>query len=169
MAHLSQDPALIEAFEKNLDIHRSTAAQSIRYSLRRCDALQRSRAKAVNFGVIYGISAFGLSSDLKISRNEAQQYIDDYFRKHPRVKEYMDRMVAECREKGYVTTMHGRRRKIGEIHASNYMTRQLGERLAMNTPVQGYSGGYHEARYDRDLPQAADGDPGSFRRSSGTR
>ena len=99
--------------------------------------LQRSRAKAVNFGVIYGISAFGLSSDLKISRNEAQKYIDDYFLKHPKVKEYMDRMVAECREKGFVTTMHGRRRKIGEIYASNYMTRQLGERLAMNTPVQG--------------------------------
>ncbi len=137
MAHLSQDPALIEAFEKNLDIHRSTAARVFDIPSEDVTPLQRSRAKAVNFGVIYGISAFGLSSDLKISRNEAQQYIDDYFRKHPRVKEYMDRMVAECREKGYVTTMHGRRRKIGEIHASNYMTRQLGERLAMNTPVQG--------------------------------
>lgn len=137
MAHLSQDPALIEAFEKNLDIHRSTASRVFDVPQDEVTPLQRSRAKAVNFGVIYGISAFGLSSDLKITRNEAQKYIDDYFLKHPGVKNYMDRMVAECREKGYVTTMSGRRRKIGEIYASNYMTRQLGERLAMNTPVQG--------------------------------
>ncbi len=123
--------------------------------------LQRSRAKAVNFGVIYGISAFGLSSDLKISRKEAQQYIDDYFRKHPKVKEYMDRMVEECRENGFVTTMSGRRRKINEIHASNYMTRQLGERLAMNTPVQGTAADIMKLamteayrRLGREIPEA---------------
>lgn len=137
MAHLSGDPALIESFEQNRDIHQSTAARVFDIAEEDVTPLQRSRAKAVNFGVIYGISAFGLSSDLKISRAEAQQYIDDYFKKHPQVKEYMDRMVAECRENGFVTTMQGRRRKIPEIHASNYMTRQLGERLAMNTPVQG--------------------------------
>ncbi len=137
MAHLSEDAGLIEAFSNNMDIHQSTAARVFDIAADEVTPLQRSRAKAVNFGVIYGISAFGLSSDLKISRNEAQQYIDDYFRKHPYVKEFMARMVDECKEKGYVTTMHGRRRKISEIHASNYMTRQLGERLAMNTPVQG--------------------------------
>lgn len=137
MAHLSEDPGLIEAFEKNMDIHQSTAARVFDVPPQDVTPLQRSRAKAVNFGVIYGISAFGLSSDLKISRNEAQKYIDDYFRKHPYVKDFMDRMVEECKENGYVTTMHGRKRKISEIHASNYMTRQLGERLAMNTPVQG--------------------------------
>ncbi len=137
MAHLSEDPALIESFEKNMDIHQSTAARVFDIPAEDVTPLQRSRAKAVNFGVIYGISAFGLSSDLKITRKEAQQYIDDYFLKHPQVKRYMDRMVEECRDQGFVTTMSGRRRKISEIHASNYMTKQLGERLAMNTPVQG--------------------------------
>lgn len=137
MAHLSGDPALIESFENRMDIHQSTAARVFDVAPEDVTPLQRSRAKAVNFGVIYGISAFGLSSDLKISRKEAQQYIDDYFLKHPQVKQYMDRMVEECRENGFVTTMSGRRRKINEIHASNYMTKQLGERLAMNTPVQG--------------------------------
>lgn len=169
MAHLSQDPALIEAFEKNLDIHRSTAARVFDIPSEDVTPLQRSRAKAVNFGVIYGISAFGLSSDLKISRNEAQQYIDDYFRKHPRVKEYMDRMVAECREKGYVTTMHGRRRKIGEIHASNYMTRQLGERLAMNTPVQGTAADIMKLAMIETYRRLRTEIPEAFRRSSGTR
>ena len=99
--------------------------------------IQRSSAKAVNFGVIYGISSFGLAGDLKISRKEAQNYIDEYFSKHPKVKEYMDSCVEECKNNGYVTTILGRRRYINEIHASNYITRQLGERLAMNTPVQG--------------------------------
>ena len=120
-----------------MDIHQSTASRVFDVSPEDVTPLQRSRAKAVNFGVIYGISAFGLSSDLKITRNEAQKYIDDYFRKHPYVKDFMERMVEKCKEKGYVTTMHGRKRRISEIHASNYMTRQLGERLAMNTPVQG--------------------------------
>ena len=137
MAHLSGDSALIDSFEQHSDIHTMTASRVFRVPAEDVTPLQRSRAKAVNFGVIYGISAFGLSEDLKISRKEAQEYIDDYFRAHPGVKDYMNSMVEFCREHNYVTTLLGRRRYISEIHASNFMTRQLGERLAMNTPVQG--------------------------------
>lgn len=137
MAHLSGDSALIDSFEQHSDIHTMTASRVFRVPPEDVTPLQRSRAKAVNFGVIYGISAFGLSEDLKISRKEAQEYIDDYFRVHPGVKDYMNSMVEFCREHNYVTTLLGRRRYISEIHASNFMTRQLGERLAMNTPVQG--------------------------------
>ena len=137
MAHLSEDPALLKAFEDNSDIHTVTAARVFHVDEADVTPLQRSRAKAVNFGVIYGISAFGLSEDLKISRKEAQEYIDGYFRAHPGVKSYMDSMVEFCRANNYVSTIMGRRRYISEIHASNFMTRQLGERLAMNTPVQG--------------------------------
>lgn len=137
MAHLSGDKALIDSFEQQSDIHTITASRVFGVPVEDVTPLQRSRAKAVNFGVIYGISAFGLSEDLKISRKEAQAYIDDYFRAHPGVKAYMDSMVEFCKEHNYVTTLLGRRRYISEIHASNFMTRQLGERLAMNTPVQG--------------------------------
>lgn len=137
MAHLSGDSALMDSFEQESDIHTITASRVFGTPIEDVTPLQRSRAKAVNFGVIYGISAFGLSEDLKISRKEAQEYIDDYFRAHPGVKKYMDSMVKFCKENNYVTTLLGRRRYISEIHASNFMTRQLGERLAMNTPVQG--------------------------------
>lgn len=137
MAHLSGDSALMDSFEQESDIHTITASHVFGTPIEDVTPLQRSRAKAVNFGVIYGISAFGLSEDLKISRKEAQEYIDDYFRAHPGVKRYMDSMVEFCKENNYVTTLLGRRRYISEIHASNFMTRQLGERLAMNTPVQG--------------------------------
>lgn len=137
MAHLSGDSALMNSFEQESDIHTITASRVFSTPIEDVTPLQRSRAKAVNFGVIYGISAFGLSEDLKISRKEAQEYIDDYFRAHPGVKKYMDSMVEFCKENNYVTTLLGRRRYISEIHASNFMTRQLGERLAMNTPVQG--------------------------------
>ncbi|MGN1349602.1 MAG: DNA polymerase I [Anaerovoracaceae bacterium] len=137
MAHLSGDEALLQAFRQGDDIHTITAARVFHTAMEDVTPLQRSRAKAVNFGVIYGISAFGLSEDLRISRKEAQQYIDDYFAAHPGVKAYMNDMVEFCRENGYVSTILGRRRYISEIHASNFMTRQLGERLAMNTPVQG--------------------------------
>ena len=137
MAHLSGDEALLQAFRQGDDIHTITASRVFHTAMEDVTPLQRSRAKAVNFGVIYGISAFGLSEDLRISRKEAQQYIDDYFAAHPGVKAYMNDMVEFCRENGYVSTILGRRRYISEIHASNFMTRQLGERLAMNTPVQG--------------------------------
>jgi DNA polymerase I len=99
--------------------------------------LQRSNAKAVNFGVIYGMSGFGLSTELNISRKEAEMYIGEYFKKYTKVKEFLDGLVASCKEKGYVTTIMKRKRIIPEINASNYMVRQLGERLAMNSPIQG--------------------------------
>ena len=137
MAHLSDDPALKDAFINNLDIHTSTASRVFGVPLDEVSSLQRRRAKAVNFGVIYGISAFGLSKDLKISRKEAATYIDDYFSKHPFVKQFMNDIAEYCKSTGYVVTMHGRRRNINEITASNRVTRQLGERLAANTPVQG--------------------------------
>jgi len=98
---------------------------------------QRNGAKAVNFGIIYGMSSFGLSEELSITRKDAERYIDGYFEKHEAVKEYLDRCVAEARAKGYSTTLLGRRRPIPEISASQYMVRQFGERLAMNSPVQG--------------------------------
>lgn len=137
LAHLSEDPALIEAFEKGADIHRATAARVFGVPESEVTPLQRSNAKAVNFGVIYGMSGFGLASELNISRKMAESYIDEYFSKHAKVKEYMDRQVAECRVNGYVTTIMNRKRLIPEINASNYVQRQAGERLAMNTPIQG--------------------------------
>ncbi len=137
MAHLSGDDALIESFAQNSDIHTSTAARVFNTVPEDVTPLQRSRAKAVNFGVIYGMSAFGLSEDLKIPIAEAKEYIDQYFHKHPKVKAYMEDMVKFCREHNYVATLKGRRRNIAEINSPNFTTRQMGERLAMNTPVQG--------------------------------
>lgn len=137
MAHLSGDEAMIESFEQDKDIHTITASRVFDVPEEDVTPLQRSRAKAVNFGVIYGISSFGLSRDIDIPVKEAQQYIDAYFEKHPGVRRYMEECVEFCRAHGYVRTIAGRRRNIPEIHARNYITRQLGERLAMNSPVQG--------------------------------
>ena len=138
LAHLSGDPALIEDFKSGADIHRRTAARV--FGLSNDDEVsieQRSGAKAVNFGIIYGMSSFGLSEELSITRKDAERYIEDYFRQHEAVKAYMDGCVAEVKEKGYSATILGRRRAIPEIASSQYMIRQLGERLAMNSPVQG--------------------------------
>lgn len=137
LAHMSEDPVLIGAFNEGQDIHRLTASRVLGVPEDEITPLQRSRAKAVNFGVIYGMSSFGLSSELHITRKEAEQYINDYFEKHAKVKEFMDRQVAECKEQGFVRTIMGRKRPVKEIHAGNYMVRQLGERLAMNSPIQG--------------------------------
>lgn len=137
LAHMSEDPALIAAFNNGEDIHRTTAANVLGVPPEDITIEERSRAKAVNFGVIYGMSAFGLSSELHITRKEADEYIKAYFEKHAAVKEYMDKLVDLCREQGYVSTIMGRKRYIQEIGASNYMVRQLGERLAMNSPIQG--------------------------------
>lgn len=137
LAHMSGDEALIDAFNKGQDIHRATAARVMGIAEDQITSEERSSAKAVNFGVIYGMSSFGLSSELNISRKEAENYIKEYFNKHQAVKEYMDAQVALCKEKGYVTTILGRKRYIKEIGASNFMVRQMGERLAMNTPIQG--------------------------------
>ncbi len=137
LAHLSGDPALIEAFNTGEDIHKLTAARVLGVPEDQITIADRTKAKAVNFGVIYGMSAFGLSSELNISRKEADQYIKAYFEKHTKVKEYMDGQVASAKELGYATTIFGRKRFIPEITASNFMVRQLGERLAMNSPIQG--------------------------------
>lgn len=137
LAHLSGDESLIEDFRQGADIHRRTAARVFDVAEDDVTPLQRSSAKAVNFGVIYGQSGFGLSEGLGISMKDAKKYIDDYFEKHVAVKEYLDKSVADAKLNGYVTTVMGRRRDIPEINASNFMVRQAGERLAMNTPIQG--------------------------------
>ncbi len=137
LAHLSEDQVLIDAFNAGEDIHKLTASRVLGVPFDDVTLEQRSRAKAVNFGVIYGMSSFGLSEELSISRKEADDYIKEYFRKHEKVKEYMDGQIESCRKLGYSTTMLGRRRAIHEIHASSFNVRQLGERLAMNTPIQG--------------------------------
>jgi len=137
MAHLSGDPALIEAFNNGEDIHRKTASRVFGIDYDKVTKLDRSRAKAVNFGIIYGMSGFGLAQDIHVSRKEAEQYIADYFEKHKDVKAYMDGQVEHAKETGYSETILGRRRYIPEIRSGNFMVRQLGERLAMNSPIQG--------------------------------
>lgn len=137
LAHMSQDSALIEAFNEGTDIHSSTAAKVFGIPAEEITLQQRSSAKAINFGVIYGMSSFGLSTELNISRKEAEKYINDYFEKHPKVKEFMDKQIEHCRQTGYVETIEGRKRYIKEINGSAYMVRQMGERLAMNSPIQG--------------------------------
>lgn len=137
MAHLSGDENLIDAFNRGDDIHRNTAARVFNLDYDEVTPLDRSRAKAVNFGVIYGMSGFGLSEELKITRKQADNYIKDYFDKHKAVKDYLDSQVAYCKENGYTETITGRKRYIHEINASNSMTRQFGERLAKNSPIQG--------------------------------
>ena len=137
LAHLSQDKNLVDAFNNGEDIHKMTASRVLGIPADQVTVGDRSRAKAVNFGVIYGMSGFGLSEELNITRKEAEAYIAEYFNKHEKVKEYMDGQIACARETGYSETILGRKRAIHEISASAYMVRQLGERLAMNSPIQG--------------------------------
>ena len=137
LAHMSDDPVLIDAFNNGEDIHRATASNVLGIPEEEITPEERSRAKAVNFGVIYGMSAFGLSTNLNITREDADDYIKAYFAKHEKVREFMDHSVAFCKDNGYVETMFGRKRYIKEIGASQYMVRQIGERLAMNSPIQG--------------------------------
>lgn len=137
LAHMSGDENLINAFNNGEDIHRTTAARVFDIPYDKVTKLDRSRAKAVNFGVVYGMSGFGLAEEIHVSRREAEQYIAEYFVKHPDVKKFMDEQIKFCKENRYSKTILGRRRYINEINSSNYMTRQLGERLAMNSPIQG--------------------------------
>ena len=137
LAHLSQDEQLIEAYKLDEDIHRITASKVFNTPFEEVTDLQRRNAKAVNFGIVYGISSFGLSQDLSISPKEAAAYIKQYFGTYPKVKEYLDNLVASAKEKGYVTTMFGRKRPIPELSSSNFMQRAFGERIAMNSPIQG--------------------------------
>ena len=137
LASMSGDEALIEAYRENRDIHRTTAARVFHTPFEEVTDLQRRNAKAVNFGIVYGISSFGLSQNLSISRSEAKEYIDEYFRMFPGIKTFLDQEVADAKEKGYSVTMFGRRRPIPELKSSNFMQRQFGERVAMNAPIQG--------------------------------
>lgn len=137
MAHLSGDQGLLDAFAKGQDIHKATAAEVFSVPMGKVSANQRRHAKAINFGLIYGMSAFGLARQLDIGRNEAQQYIEQYFARYPGVKAYMDETRALAAEQGYVETLFGRRLYLPEIKASNGMRRQAAERTAINAPMQG--------------------------------
>ena len=137
LASLSKDEKLIEAYRKDADIHRVTASEVFHVPLEEVTPELRRNAKAVNFGIVYGISAFGLSEGLSISRQEAKEYIERYFTSYPKVKEYLDGEVAFAREHSFVKTLFGRRRPLPEIHASNFMRRSFSERVAMNAPIQG--------------------------------
>lgn len=137
MAHLSGDPALRQAFLDGEDVHTATAAKVFGVAPEEVTREQRRRAKTANFGIIYGISAFGLATRLRIPRGEAKELIEGYFTHYPGVKEYMERVVAEARERGYVETIFGRRRYLADIRSNNSMTRSLAERNAINAPIQG--------------------------------
>ncbi|MBQ2705924.1 MAG: DNA polymerase I [Agathobacter sp.] len=137
LAHMSGDEKLIEAYNSGQDIHSTTASQVFHVPFEEVTPLLRRNAKAVNFGIVYGISAFGLSQDLDISRKEAQDYIDRYFETYPKIKEFIDKTVADAKESGKTTTIYGRIRPIPELTSSNFMQRQFGERVAMNAPIQG--------------------------------
>lgn len=137
LAHMSDDKQLIEAYKMDEDIHRITASKVFHTPFEEVTDLQRRNAKAVNFGIVYGISSFGLSQDLSISKKEAAAYIEQYFETYPEVKRFLDGMVEDAKKNGYVTTMYGRRRPIPELSSSNFMQRSFGERVAMNSPIQG--------------------------------
>lgn len=137
LAHMSGDAALIAAYQADEDIHAITASQVFDVPLDQVDSTLRRKAKAVNFGIVYGISSFGLGQDLDISRKEAEGYIEKYFATYGKVKEFLDRTVEDAKKNGYTVTIFGRRRPIPELASSNFMTRSFGERAAMNAPVQG--------------------------------
>lgn len=137
LAHLSSDKALIDAFNNGEDIHKLTAMKVFGVNSEDVTPLLRSRAKAINFGVIYGMSGFGLSENLDISMKEADNYIKDYFKKYESVKKYMDDEIKRVKSSGFSTTIFGRKRYIGDINATNFMVRKAAERLAMNSPIQG--------------------------------
>ncbi len=137
LAHMSGDEQLIEAYRMDQDIHRITASKVFHTPFDQVTELQRRNAKAVNFGIVYGISSFGLSQDLSISKKEAAEYIEQYFATYPGVKTFLDKLVADAKSRGYVTTMFGRRRPVPELSSSNFMQRSFGERVAMNSPIQG--------------------------------
>ncbi|MCL2873672.1 MAG: DNA polymerase I [Defluviitaleaceae bacterium] len=159
LAHMSGDETLIDAFNNGQDIHKLTASQVFHVPLDDVTDSQRSAAKAVNFGIVYGIGAFSLSKDIGVTVKEAEMYIIGYFRKYPNVKKYMDEMVASAKQTGYAATIFNRRRFIPEIHSSNFIQRSFGERVAMNMPIQGTAAdiiklamiGVHRAFSERNL------------------
>ena len=137
LAHMSGDKRLIGAYQQAEDIHAITASEVFHVPLNEVTSLQRRNAKAVNFGIVYGISSFGLSEGLSISRKEASEYIEKYFETYPGVKVFLDKLVADAKETGYAVSMFGRRRPVPELKSSNFMQRSFGERAAMNSPIQG--------------------------------
>jgi DNA polymerase-1 len=137
LAHVSKCENMINAFNSGEDLHSSTAAKIYGIDVNEVTKDQRRMAKAVNFGIVYGISSFGLSEDLSITRKEAAQYIENYFKTYPGIKTFLDDTVAHAKEHGYVTTLFGRRRPVPELSSSNFMQRSFGERVAMNAPIQG--------------------------------
>lgn len=137
LAHMSEDERLIDAYKQDSDIHKITASNVFHVPMDEVTDLQRRNAKAVNFGIVYGISSFGLSQDLSISRKEAAEYINKYFETYPGVKVYLDKLVSDGKENGFVSTLFGRKRPIPELSSGNFMQRSFGERVAMNSPLQG--------------------------------
>lgn len=137
LASMSGDERLIEAYRSHADIHRTTASQVFHIPFEEVTDLQRRNAKAVNFGIVYGISSFGLSEDLSISRKEAAAYIEQYFETYPQVKQFIDSLVKDAKKNGYAVTLYGRRRPVPELFSSNFIQRSFGERVAMNSPIQG--------------------------------
>ena len=137
LASISGDKHMIEAFKEGQDIHKQAASKVFKTPIEEVTKEQRSNAKAVNFGIVYGISEFGLGEQLGISRKQAKKYIDEYLEQYAGIKEFMDNIKEEAKEKGYVETMFHRRRYIPELKSKNYMVRQFGARAAMNTPIQG--------------------------------
>ncbi len=137
LAHMSGDENLIHAYQAAQDIHKMTASQVFHIPFEEVTSLQRRNAKAVNFGIVYGISSFGLSQDLSITKKEAAQYIASYFETYPGIKQFLDRLVTDAKEQGFVSTMYGRRRPVPELTSGNFMQRSFGERVAMNAPIQG--------------------------------
>ena len=137
MAHLSSDPGLLKAFRDNVDVHQATAAEVFNVPYGEVDGDHRRAAKAINFGLMYGMSAFGLARQLSIGRVEAQAYMDTYFMRYPAVQEFMEKTREQAREQGYVSTLFGRRLYLPDIKASNMQRRQGAERAAINAPMQG--------------------------------
>ncbi|MBQ0059828.1 MAG: DNA polymerase I, partial [Lachnospiraceae bacterium] len=137
LAHMSGDEALIDAYRSSKDIHALTASQVFKVPFEEVTPLQRRNAKAVNFGIIYGISSFGLSQGLSISPKEAEKYIKDYFAAYPSIHAFIQGMVEDAKKTGYATSLYGRRRPIPELSSGNFMQRSFGERAAMNSPIQG--------------------------------
>lgn len=137
LAALSKDENMLDAFKNNIDIHTKTASEVFDTDLDKVTKLQRSNAKAVNFGIVYGISDYGLSQDLNISRKQAKEYIDNYLESYPNINQYMKDIIEQAKEKGYVETLFNRRRYVPELQSKNFTIRSFGERIALNTPIQG--------------------------------
>jgi DNA polymerase-1 len=136
---LSKDQSLIDSFKKGEDIHTATASAIFSLPKEMIHDDLRRKAKAINFGIVYGISDWGLAEQVKITPKEAKMFIEKYFETYPKIKEYLDQVVDDCKEKGYVTTLYKRRRDVKEINSTSYMEREFGKRVAMNTPIQGTS------------------------------